>query len=70
MKHCSRLGFLCGSFVLIASLSGCSTIDWMQTGRNAAAALCEGMGNCQNVCPDGSETDARLPRCEYRAAAR
>jgi hypothetical protein len=70
MTQRSRLGFLFIVLVSLAALPGCSTIDWMQTGRNAAAALCESVGNCQNVCPDGSETNARMPRCEYRAAAK
>lgn len=60
---------LCGvALVALTGLSGCSTIDWVDTGRGLAASLCESVGNCQNVCPDGSETDTRVPRCDYRAA--
>ncbi|MEO9901938.1 hypothetical protein [Nisaea sp.] len=56
------------ALVLVLGLTGCSTIDWIGAGRNSLAAFCEGQKNCQNICPDGSETGIKVPRCNYRAA--
>ena len=56
------------ALVLALGLAGCSTIDWTGAGRKSAAAFCESQKNCQNVCPDGSETGVKVPRCNYRAA--
>ena len=56
------------ALLALMGLSGCSTFDWVDTGRGLAESLCESVGNCENVCPDGSPTGTRVPRCDYREA--
>ncbi len=51
-----RLTGICFAGLLVAS---CSGTDLAEIGRNAAKAMlhgaCGSVGNCSNVCPDGTE---------------
>ena len=50
--------------VLALSLSACETMDWSGVAEGFAAAGCESLDNCRNVCPDGTEVDYRVRNCD------
>ena len=60
-----RFGGICVASVLLGS---CSGADLAELGRNAAKAMlhsaCGSLGNCSNVCPDGSEAGPPAYSCD------
>jgi len=46
------------------AVSGCDTINWSEAAGGLAAAGCNAMDKCTNVCPDGAPVDYRFPNCD------
>ena len=55
---------LCLTGLLCLALSACETMDWGGVAEGFAAAGCESLSNCRNVCPDGTEVDYRVRNCD------